>query len=231
MASCAFIVLCPSDAGGDLSNLVEGTTKMLGSPHSGFAPDIFVGLDDANGNTVQWAVQNSTFERLYVTKGHIGHPLLLNTILDQVIELGELDYDYIGIVEAGVVLRRAGWLRDAMDVLSDEMSDYAVNLGHLEDYESLARTLKIGETRWIVPNIGHLGCIVPTGALRDWRAVPYGALYGRFWGDLSDHLNSRGVVLVSDVSWDPEHPLAGRSDGDTLVSVDTWHLEGAHTDG
>ena len=220
MASCAVFVLAPSDAGGKVVELAHATLKMLGAPHSGFSPDVIMGIDDRGGPLIEWAAANDTFEQLFITKGKIGYPLMVNKMLDQVLELGDVQYDFVSIIEVGVVCEGPGWLAGIIESLSGEMSEYAYDIGRGDPIEETPATLQLGGGKWIVPNVGGMGIVAPLVAIKQWRAIPYGALYSRFWGELSDHFATLGTSLVYDESFRSSSVLVGRADEDTYVGYD-----------
>lgn len=216
-----FIILVPQLPGVNAAQLLAATTKMLFSPHSGLSPNIVVAVDAPRSPAVAAAIADAAlYTRLYTTCGSVGYPILLNSIFDDLWHKREEVPDFVGIIEAGVVLQAAGWLRAAVDLLSEGNSyEWALALGWPRPPQDSPHSMEFTPSRWSIPNIDGYGVLLPKRVFttdRYYRVVPYLPLY-RMWGDLSDHLQRDSIGLMVEMGF-----RATRAFEETDLGFDTY---------
>lgn len=196
MARCAAFVLGSGDS--DHAALTA-TIKTLARGHSGFTPDVFVGIDSATQESLEWLKVNSGV----VTKGYtatqlVGWPILINTMLDQHLEFGEFDYDMVLVMQEGVELPTKGWLRRMIGEIEDDASGLVITLGGPDNPGEAVRSMQLDDGSWLMPRLWG-GMITDVHLFNNWRCIPYQPMRGVAWlDDLTDHctVSARMINLI-----------------------------------
>jgi hypothetical protein len=210
MATGKILVLATDSAGLDLTEIIFPTLQCLQKERSGAPADIWLGIDDTVASAVPFVkpAQNGVFDRLFVTRGRVGWPILLNTMMDEV-DREENPPEFVGVMEAGVVIDVQGWLAHAVELLHEGEGGYVVNVGvhgAWEDVVDPQKSMHMHDNVFTLPRVMGMGVVMPWYLLRSWRANPYGPLYAGMWEDLTDHIISDlGALLVTNAAWDEPH--------------------------